>query len=84
MSASRLTTSTGPAKRLSIFLETDVVIDADPRLGIDLDHDVDVAIGPVVAARHRAEQSGAAHAARPQRRFRSAQNGKSFITIHSL
>src|SRR5690349_948212 len=53
-------------QRCDVILERDILIDADPGGGIDFDHDVDVAVGPVVTAGTRAEQGGVADAARTQ------------------
>src|SRR4051795_2839940 len=53
-------------QRRDVILERDILIDADPGGGIDFDHDVDVVVGPVVAARSGAEQGGMADAARAQ------------------
>ena len=39
-----------------IFFDTDILVNTDRRIGIDLDHDVGVAVGPVVAAGTRTEQ----------------------------
>src|SRR6185312_707495 len=53
-------------QRRDVILERDILVDADPGGRIDFDHDVDIAVGPVVAAGTRAEQGGMADAARPQ------------------
>src|SRR4051812_46269859 len=53
-------------QRRDVILERNILVDADPGRGIDFDHDVDIAVGPVVAASLRAEQGGMADAARPQ------------------
>src|SRR3954454_3456157 len=53
-------------QRRDIILERDILIDADRGRRIDFDHDVDVAVGPVVAASTRAEQGGMADATRAQ------------------
>src|SRR5437588_11413661 len=50
----------------NIFFQTDVVEHSHARLGINLDHDIEVAIGPVLAASNRAEHGGMTDAARPQ------------------
>lgn len=42
-------------KYCDVFLKVDVMEHGDVSLGIDLDHDIDVA--PVVASRHRAARS---------------------------
>ena len=34
-----------------VILERDILVDADSRRRIDLDHDIDVALGPVIATR---------------------------------
>jgi hypothetical protein len=39
-----------------IVLDPDILVNTDRRIGIDLDHDVGVAVGPVVAACTRTEQ----------------------------
>ena len=34
-----------------VVLDSDVFIDSDPDSGIDLDHDIDIAVGALLAAR---------------------------------
>src|ERR1700687_3106971 len=53
------------------ILEASIVEHGEMRLRIDFDHDIDIAVGTVVAARHRAEYSCPAHAARAEIRFGS-------------
>jgi hypothetical protein len=50
----------------NIFFQTDVIEHGHARLGINLDHDIEVAVGPVLAAYDRAEHGGMTDAARPQ------------------
>jgi len=50
-----------------IILERDVFIDANPGCRIDFNHDVYIAVGPVVATRPRAEQRGMTDITRAQR-----------------
>src|SRR5271169_245801 len=66
----------------NVILERDVFIDADAGGGIDLDHDIDVTVGAVVAPRARAEQSRVTDAARAQGGFIFPQPGKDLLTIH--
>src|ERR1700687_3771679 len=54
-----------------VILEASIVEHGEMRLRIDLDHDVDIAVRTVFAARHRAEHSCPAHAARAEIRFGS-------------
>src|SRR3954468_22949103 len=53
-------------QRRDVILERDILVDADPGRGIDFDHDIDIAVGPIVAAGPRAEQGGMADAAGAQ------------------
>src|ERR1044071_1362113 len=53
-------------QRGDVTLERDILVDADPGRRIDFDHDVDVAVGPFVAAGTRAEQGGMGDAVRAQ------------------
>src|SRR3954452_1266929 len=53
-------------QRRNVILECNILVDADPGRRIDFDHDIDVTVGPVVAAGTRAEQGGMADAARAQ------------------
>src|SRR4051795_265623 len=54
-------------QRRDVILERDILVDADPGCRIDFDHDVDVAVGPVVTSGTRAEQGSMADAARARR-----------------
>jgi hypothetical protein len=49
-----------------VFLDPDILIDADWRVRVDLDHDIRVAVGPVVAACALAKQRRVHHATRTQ------------------
>src|SRR3954468_18644968 len=64
-----------------VILERDILVDADPGRRIDFDHNVDVAVGPVVAAGTRAEQGGMADAARAQGGLILPQPVYDFLTI---
>src|SRR3954453_1061 len=68
-------------QRGDVILERDILVDADPGGGIDFDHDIDVAVGPVIAAGTRAEQGGVADAARPQSGFVLPQPVYDFLPI---
>src|SRR5579862_4144191 len=54
---------------------TNVVEHGDVRARIELDEDIDVAVGPVVSARHRAKKRGVGYPALAQRRFVLPQRG---------
>ena len=45
-----------------VILYADVIEDRDARVRVEFDQDIDVAIGPVVAPRNRAEQGSVANA----------------------
>jgi len=66
-----------------IILERDVFIDANPGCRIDFNHDVYIAVGPVVATRPRAEQRGVTDITRAQRCFVFPKLGKESLTVHS-
>src|ERR1019366_478972 len=75
----------GPVKQAGdIFLYSDVVVDRDVGFGIDLDHDVGVAVGAVIAPRARAEQGGMGHAALAQGAFVFPQPVKDILPVHDL
>src|SRR6266849_7355148 len=63
-------------------LQSGVVEDGDAGRGIKFNHDVDVAVGPIVAARTRTEQCHMTHPTRPQSRLVLPQPGKNFLSIH--
>src|SRR6266403_2970554 len=63
-----------------VILEASIVEHGKMRVRIDFDHDVDVAVRTAVAARHRAEHSRPAHAARTEITFGSTQGFKGFAT----
>src|SRR5438270_2234728 len=71
-------------KTSDVFFEPDIVINTDPRGRIDLYHDIDIAVGAVVAPRHRAKQRGTAHAARAKGGFRISKNGERFVASHAF
>lgn len=47
-------------------LEADVIVDRYVSLGVDLNHDIRIAIGPIIASRPRSEQCGVRYASRSQ------------------
>jgi hypothetical protein len=49
--------------------------------GIDLDHNIDVAVGSIVAPRTRTEQRRVTDATRAQGAFVLPQPGKDFLTV---
>src|SRR5579864_2951122 len=55
---------------------------ADRRIWRDLDHDVDVAVRTLVAARSRPEQRGVRHAARAQGGFVLFQSRQNGLPVH--
>src|SRR5882724_2477003 len=66
----------------NVVLERDVFIDANPGCRIDFNHDVYIAVGPVVATRPRAEQRHVTYTPRAQGRFVLPKLGKNFLTVH--
>src|SRR5258708_2566637 len=66
-----------------VILEAGIVEHGQMRLRINLDHDVDVAAGTAVAARHRTEHSRTPHAARTEIGFGSTQGLEGFAAIHA-
>src|ERR1700722_18674375 len=71
-------------KTRDVVLEACIVEHSETRLRVDLDHDVDIAVGTAVAACYRAENGHPAHAARTQIRFGSTQGRQGFATVHVL
>ena len=66
------------------FLDLDVIEDADMGVRIELDEDVDIAVGVIVAASGRAEQRSMADAPRSQSCFRPSQSGQCILRFHGL
>src|SRR5829696_2188101 len=67
----------GTVKEASdVFFQAGIIEDGNARVGVDLEHDVNVAVGPVVAACARAKQRRPAYSARAQIAFITAQDGK--------
>lgn len=66
----------------NVFFQPGIVEDGDVSHGIEFDHDVDIAVGPVVTPRARAEEGGVPDAPRPQSRLVFPQPGKNFLTVH--
>ena len=65
-----------------VIFEAGVINNSDVGRRININHDVDVAIGPVIAACTRAEQGSVIDTPRAQRRFVFPQPGKDFLTVH--
>jgi hypothetical protein len=65
-----------------VFLEANVFEHSNAGGRIDFDHNVDVAVGLVVAPRERAEQGSTSHPAGPQGGFGSTLGFKDFATVH--
>src|SRR4029077_406229 len=65
-----------------ILFYRDIFEYADICFGLDFDHDVDIAAGTIIAARHRSEQRGATHAAHAQAAFVLSQDRKGVVCIH--
>src|SRR5215469_15895541 len=70
-------------QRRNVFLEAHVIPDPDVSLRINLDQNIDVAVGPIVAARVRTEQSRVTDATRPQGGLVLLELGEDFLTIHN-
>ena len=66
-----------------IILQSDIVEQSDMGIGIDIDHNIDVAIGPDFAASDGAEHGCVRNPPRAQVAFMSAKNGKRFLSIHA-
>ena len=66
-----------------VILQPDVIEKSDVGFRIDIDHDVDIAVGPVLAACHGAEYGCMRDAARAQGAFIVAQSGDGVLGIHS-
>jgi len=67
-----------------IILEADIVEDGYVRLGVEFHQNIDVAVGPSLAARNRAEQSRMPYASRTQGRRMVAKLRKDFLPIHGF
>jgi hypothetical protein len=66
-----------------VLFQSGVIEDRDVCGRIKFEHDVDVAVGPVVAARTGAEQRCLTDATGAQSRFVFPQPGKDFLTVHA-
>src|SRR5215468_4846957 len=67
-----------------ILLQANIVVNRDVGFGINLDHDVGVAVGAIVAPRTRTEQSSMGHAARTQSTLMLPKAVKDFLSVHNL
>src|SRR5260221_2275812 len=65
-----------------VVLQSGVVEHCDACRGIEFNHDVDVAVGPIVAPRTRTKQYRMTHTSRPQRRFVVPEPGKNVLSVH--
>src|SRR5271163_162611 len=66
----------------NVLLQAHIVVNRDAGVGINLNHDVGVAVGAVVAARARTEQRGMRHTARAQSALVLPQPLKDFLPVH--
>jgi hypothetical protein len=64
-------------------LDRDIIPHTNPRIRIDLDHDVGIAFRPRIPASARAEQRGMRHATRAQRRFVLPQPSDDVLALHA-
>src|SRR4051812_36389301 len=65
-----------------ILLQSDVTEHRQARLAVNLNHDIEVAAGPVGATRHRTEYGGVPDTAGAQIALVTAQGGNGMISIH--
>jgi hypothetical protein len=66
-----------------VLRETDVIENRDVRCRVDIDHDVEVAVRPALAARHGTEDGRMRHAARTQGAFMATQCCKGVVSVHA-
>ena len=59
-------------------LQAHIVVDRQRRFGINVDQDVGIAVGAIVAARSRTEQGGTSSPRAPARRARFGEAGRGF------
>src|SRR5271163_2297436 len=67
-----------------IFLDPDILVNTDRRIGTDLDHYVGIAVRPVVAAGTRTEQRRVSDTARTQSRCVLPQLSDDLLPVHIL
>jgi hypothetical protein len=65
-----------------VTLHADAIEDRDVRIGVEFDQNIDVAVGPVVATRDRAEQGGVANAPGAQGGLRLTKNSERVLHVH--
>src|SRR3954452_24230996 len=65
-----------------VILEPDVVVDREVGLGVEFQHDVDVTVGPIVAASDRTENGSATNPASTQIVLAAAKRLKGFVPVH--
>jgi hypothetical protein len=65
-----------------VLLEARIIENGDVCSGIDLDHDVGVAVGAVIAAHTRTEKCGTSDTARPQGGFVFPKLRKDLLSVH--
>ena len=75
----------GPVKKSgNVAFESDIVINGHVGLGVNLNHNVGVAVGAIVAARARTEQGGMGNPAFAQGALVVAKPVKDFLPVHAL
>ncbi len=62
--------------------QTDIIEDCHARRRIELDHNVDIAVRPMVAPRTRTEQGSVTHTPRAQQRLTFEKFSENFFAIH--
>src|SRR5258707_11737526 len=67
----------------NVIPQSHVIENGDVRLGINVDDDVEVAVGTVLAARDRPEDSGVANAARTQVAFMAGEGSDGIPRVHA-
>src|SRR6266849_2614637 len=73
----------GPIEQAGdILLQANIVVDRDVGFGINLDHDVGVAVRAIVTPRTRAEQGSMGYTARAQSTLMLPKAIKDFLSVH--
>src|SRR6266403_2451581 len=65
-----------------IVLKPNIGVDVPNGLGIDIDHEIDIAVWTIVAAHPRTEQGGMGHAALTQGAFVLPKSVENLLSVH--
>jgi hypothetical protein len=67
----------------NVILQSDVIEKRNVSLEIDIDHDIEVAVRPILAPGHGAEHGGMGYAPRAQYALVATESGNGILCIHA-